>query len=486
MLVSQLRLQVSELMEAVYLVHLLVGPSWTHDILEHDGMITDRFLPGTVVPCPYLQRGSRVLVYFVRPSSEPFLPPIPVPLGSSSLDLAPAEGGWVSSQQASSSETGLLRRERQDSSSSEDSSSQDAKRPRLGEQRTASDSTEDRSSPCYSPSSTADNPEVSRRERAMVLKKFKREQRISRRNFQRGVRATWESEIADDKENEQGTGQESLPGQLIDPEVEEEAFENYLFDRMERFDEDAALQLGRFRATLRIVPESLGGPGLVLRQGRTAALWEGLRRVYFGTQELEPAAREQSEVSREQSLAQLRDEIARLEDRAAMQRQEIAELERRAERRRRSADSGRPPLPALREDDDDGDGDPSPPSVAHTNVVPDARSGRLVAFTTVRETPEASPGVETTSDGIGEEVDGSSLVPSTSVIAPLVRKLGLISKRVLRRIMAAKESLVKFGTFVPRNDRQADLSPEAPRWKAGRDLEWFRLNKEGTFDGDWT
>jgi hypothetical protein len=52
--------------------------------------------------------------------------------------------------------------------------------------------------------------------------------------------------------------------------------------------------------------------------------------------------------------------------------------------------------------------------------------------------------------------------------------------------MAAKESLVKFGTFVPRNDREADLSPEAARWKAGRDLEWFRLNKESTFDGDWT
>jgi hypothetical protein len=52
--------------------------------------------------------------------------------------------------------------------------------------------------------------------------------------------------------------------------------------------------------------------------------------------------------------------------------------------------------------------------------------------------------------------------------------------------MAAKESLVKFGTFVPRNDRQADESPEASRWKAGRDLEWFRLGKEETFDGDWT
>ena len=45
---------------------------------------------------------------------------------------------------------------------------------------------------------------------------------------------------------------------------------------------------------------------------------------------------------------------------------------------------------------------------------------------------------------------------------------------------------MKFGIFVPRNSREADESPEAPRWKAGRDLEWFRLQKEGTFDGEWT
>jgi hypothetical protein len=52
--------------------------------------------------------------------------------------------------------------------------------------------------------------------------------------------------------------------------------------------------------------------------------------------------------------------------------------------------------------------------------------------------------------------------------------------------LAAKESLFKFGTFVPKNDREAESSPEATRWKAGRDLEWVRLNKEGTFDGNWT
>ncbi len=61
-----------------------------------------------------------------------------------------------------------------------------------------------------------------------------------------------------------------------------------------------------------------------------------------------------------------------------------------------------------------------------------------------------------------------------------------LSQRVLRRILAAKESLFKFGTFVPSNDREADASPEAHRWQAGRALEWLRLTEQGTFDGTWT
>jgi hypothetical protein len=52
--------------------------------------------------------------------------------------------------------------------------------------------------------------------------------------------------------------------------------------------------------------------------------------------------------------------------------------------------------------------------------------------------------------------------------------------------MAARETLFKFGTFVPRTDREANSSPEAPRWRAGRDLEWLRLNETGTFETDWT
>jgi hypothetical protein len=208
-----------------------------------------------------------------------------------------------------------------------------------------------------------------------------------------------------------------------------------------------------------VVPEHLGGPDPELMRIRTANLWEGLRRVYFGEQEEEhviPAP----ELSHEQVMANLRREIADLEERKA-----------RAERLARASDSGRPSLSMPREDEEDGP--LLPPSFAHSNMAPDSQSGLLVASSTE---PDASPVHETSPrtkvTGVGDQ--------------PILRKLVLLSQRVLRRIMAAKESLVKFGTFVPRNDREADLSPEASRWKAGRDLEWFRLNKEGTFDGEWT
>jgi hypothetical protein len=62
----------------------------------------------------------------------------------------------------------------------------------------------------------------------------------------------------------------------------------------------------------------------------------------------------------------------------------------------------------------------------------------------------------------------------------------LLSPKQLRRVMAARESIFKFGTFVPRNDREANASPKAPRWCAGRDLEWLRLTDTGTFESDWT
>ncbi len=96
MLVSTLRLQISDLLQQMCLVHLLVGISWKEDRLHHEGTISDRFLPGTNIPCPFLQRGTMVLVYLERPASASPGIMEPVPIGLSSFDSAPAVGGWVS------------------------------------------------------------------------------------------------------------------------------------------------------------------------------------------------------------------------------------------------------------------------------------------------------------------------------------------------------------------------------------------------------
>jgi hypothetical protein len=40
--------------------------------------------------------------------------------------------------------------------------------------------------------------------------------------------------------------------------------------------------------------------------------------------------------------------------------------------------------------------------------------------------------------------------------------------------------------MIPRNDTEADKSPEAARWISGRTLEWIRLNQATTFDGQWS
>jgi hypothetical protein len=55
----------------------------------------------------------------------------------------------------------------------------------------------------------------------------------------------------------------------------------------------------------------------------------------------------------------------------------------------------------------------------------------------------------------------------------------------MRRILNAKESIFKYGIFVPRNDKDADSSPEHARWASGRTLEWMRLQDQGTFGRNW-
>jgi hypothetical protein len=148
---------------------------------------------------------------------------------------------------------------------------------------------------------------VSRWERSNLLAKFQREQRLDRKRFKLEVSQQWDEDLADDKENQT---------KEVDPETEAEAYENYLFDRLMTYDGDAAFRLLDFRSSLRVVPEQVGGPitDPALLRNRTDNLWEGLRRIYFGEREREEIARE-PELSHQQVMDNLREEIAELEGR---------------------------------------------------------------------------------------------------------------------------------------------------------------------------
>jgi hypothetical protein len=66
------------------------------------------------------------------------------------------------------------------------------------------------------------------------------------------------------------------------------------------------------------------------------------------------------------------------------------------------------------------------------------------------------------------------------------RPIRHLNTKAIRRILAAKETIFKYGVFLPRNDRDADNSPERVRWHSGRQLEWLRLKEVGAFEYDWT
>jgi hypothetical protein len=51
-----------------------------------------------------------------------------------------------------------------------------------------------------------------------------------------------------------------------------------------------------------------------------------------------------------------------------------------------------------------------------------------------------------------------------------VRNILLIVKTI-RRILNFKESIMKYGVVVPRNDNEADASPEHRRWASGRQFK---------------
>jgi hypothetical protein len=61
-----------------------------------------------------------------------------------------------------------------------------------------------------------------------------------------------------------------------------------------------------------------------------------------------------------------------------------------------------------------------------------------------------------------------------------------INSKTIRRILASRETIFKYGIYLPKNDRDADSSPERARWHSGRQLEWLRLKEIQAFEYDWT
>ncbi len=208
-----------------------------------------------------------------------------------------------------------------------------------------------------------------------------------------------------------------------------------------------------------------------LRKDRTEGLVEGLRDVY------------------ERSLSPT--EKSRLESKHKEKREGQGEQPLPDKKvRTRPVSDGLEPPPAYRFGDDPEDPD-SGGEVAvgiagdegnGSDEEDDERGSNLQERT--EDSPgkgeaatDGSAGVELLSVVLGEQavVAGRDMNRPTRVVLTI---------RQFRRVMAAKESLFKFGTFVPKSEREAELSPEAPRWRAGRDLEWMRLRDQGTFERD--
>jgi hypothetical protein len=191
-----------------------------------------------------------------------------------------------------------------------------------------------------------------------------------------------------------------------------------------------------------------------LRAERTDGLVEGLRRVRERPRSLESSGMGSS------GMEDFRRYVDK-EQKASTERENL-----------RSKDEGLPDVSDGRKKTVPDDFDPPPPILEDNNSDSD----------------------EGDDDGVGHLARGELELGFSSLgikEEDFIRGAGKVTRtiltiRQLRRVMAFKESLFKFRTFVPRSEREANSSPEAPRWRAGRDLEWLRLRSQGTFERDWT
>jgi hypothetical protein len=442
MTVPILQQALTRLMDSRHGVHIFVGPSWA--ALDHAGLIVALHVPGTSTPCPALVPGSRVRVVTKRPRSS----------DDDDMDTRKEDRG------------GNTRKEDRGGMSDSNQSSGMSSLPSLQSLPTMIPDDDEQASKCeVSPLIS-----VNRRERALLMTTFCREQRLTRKNYICQLRVTFDAEVEERKVDRDAT--------TFFPTLAEclaEAWENYLFEYVVRFDEDQRLALVAFRSSLRIEPQHPDDYNRTLSLARTNELWRGLRRVYFGEQEPEPddQAIDEDPVpapSQDQILRDLRNEIASLEQNAALAQSQV-DWGRRG-------DDGRPALPFRRDDSDDPD-PPHPPfgaSVGSNTLAillspaalqPDPSSQQNSSTSVAGSQSDDStifldqshratsqheqlcplPSQSKVCDSdflfAGGDLDLSSAVAPPLVPLSATRKLILLSRRVIRRVLATKESIFK-------------------------------------------
>jgi hypothetical protein len=302
---------------------------------------------------------------------------------------------------------------------------------------------------------------MTRAQRHNLLRCFTAEGRHRRKLFREQLNQEWESHIAPafDQEND-------VPGQaLMDEEI---AYDSMVAQRLALYDSDYELKKSEFLDELSgaslagsLFPDGVSAERITdsspdaLLQRRTAELWAGLRRVYFGEDE-GPGS---GDFIFDQSSAKRR----RTQESDAEYRRELGNTLLRFRRPSPVPEDLNAPSPPILFPHSDDDDEETQGGISQS---------ALVVLPADALTPDrVSPGPPPTTEN------------SSSRNSP--RRL-ILSIKQLRRVLTARETLFKFGIFVPKNDREANASPEAHRWKAGRDLEWLRLNEQGTFEQDWT
>jgi hypothetical protein len=287
---------------------LTVSPDWEE--LDHQGAISARVFPGSSIACPYITQDSEIRVRRLSSMSPDD------GIGESSSVLPPD----VRSPKRLRPSCQLERREG----------------IRTGE----------------SDGLDLDGViRVSPAEKRELRANFKREARLARSQFKEQLVQEWVVAYPSmgDKENLRHDQDSSSHAQFDNDDY---AYDHFVSVRMEAHDRWAAERKAIFvrsLTTLRTPTEDQTSHAAMLRQNLTKALWEGLRRVFFGEIEGEPTLEDGhppgTHISTQEDNRVLLEEIAALMDRLRL--------------RPGTRSSPEPSFPSNRFHDSDSD-DPNP------------------------------------------------------------------------------------------------------------------------------